>query len=66
VPGDVLQRGDEQPGGLPRGGRERPGRRRAAEHLRKCLAGAVPGQELAMPQVDPGAHDPRPVLQPFS
>ena len=62
VPRDRLQRRGEQPGGLARGGRERAGRRGAAEHLGKGLAGAVAGQELAVPQVDPGAHDPRPVL----
>jgi hypothetical protein len=27
----------------------------------KRLAGAVTGEELAVPQVDPGAHDPLPV-----
>jgi hypothetical protein len=43
-------------------GRQRAGRRGAAEHLGKGLAGAVAGQELAVPQADPGAHEPRPVL----
>ena len=62
VPGDRGQRGREEARGLPRGRGERAGRGRAAEQVRQCLAGAVPRQELAVPQVDPGAHDPVPVL----
>jgi len=59
---DRFQGRGEQPGRLPDGGGERAGRRRAPEHLRQGPAGAVPGQELAVPQVDARAHDPRPVL----
>ena len=62
MPGDLLQRGRDQPGGLPRGGSERARRGHAAGQLGKRLAGPVPRQELAVPQVYAGAHDPRPIL----
>jgi hypothetical protein len=62
LPGDLLQRGRGQPGGLPRGGGERARRGRAAGQLGKRLAGTIPRQELAVPQVHAGAHDARPVL----
>jgi hypothetical protein len=48
--GDRRQRRGQESGCLPCGRRERAGHGGAAEHLRKGLAGAAVGQELAVPQ----------------
>jgi len=64
-----LQRGDDRrqrrrdkPGGPPGHRRDSAGRGRDAEQLAQRLAGAVPGQELPVPQIRADPGDPRPVL----